>query len=212
MDTNTPTQAPASQAPAPKKPYRYTMGWLGTHTLFALVMAGVFSIAANGIDSLGAHRAGAKLLSAASRSLLSESTFYSFAVIAISTVSLMLIEVAFRKKINYLQYGLIGCALCLFYLLLLSMAELLPFVAAYVVVSVMTVGLIGFFVKGLTGNMKAVAMTAGILAAEYGVILLLLYLGSMALLVGSLVLFALIALAMYFTLKLKLVDEELTLN
>lgn len=209
METNTTTPI---QPAAAKKPYKYTMGWLGLHTLFALVMAGIFALVAEGIDSLSGARAGAKLLSAANRSLISESTLYSFAVIAISTVSIMLIEVAFRKRINYLQYGLIGCALCLFYLLLLSMAELMPFVAAYVIVSVMTVGLIGLFIKGLTQNKKAVTMAVGILTAEYAVILLLLYLGSMALLVGSLVLFALIALAMYFTLKLKLVDEELTLN
>lgn len=212
MDKNIISPTGANQPAAPKKQYKYTMGWLGLHTLFALVMAGVFSLTANGIDSLGATRVRAGLLSAASRSLLTESTLYSFAVIAISTVSLMLIEVAYRKRINYLQYGLIGCALCLFYLLLLSMSELMPFVAAYIIVAAMTVGLIGFFVKGLTGNRKAVGIAAGILTAEYAVILLLLYLGSTALLVGSLVLFALIALAMYFTLKLKLVDEELTLN
>ncbi len=201
-----------SQPATAGKPYKYTMGWLGLHTLFALAMAGILSIAASGVDSLSASRAGAKLLSAASRSMITESTLYSFAVIAISTVSLMLIEVAFRKRINYLQYGLVGCALCLFYLLLLSLSELMPFAAAYAIVSLMTVGLIGWFVNGLTANRKAVATAAGILASEYAVILLLLYLGSMALLIGSLVLFALIALAMYFTLRLKLVDEELTLN
>lgn len=212
MDTIQPQGQTAPRPAEQKKPYRYTMGWLGLHTLFALAMAGILAIVAQGVDSLGAQRAGAKLLSAASRTLLSESTLYSFAVIAISTISLMLIEIAFRKRINYLQYGLVGCALCLFYLLLLSMAELMPFIAAYATVSVMTVGLIGCFVKGLTRDRKAVATAAGILTAEYGIILLLLYLGSIALLVGSLVLFALIALAMYFTLKLKLVDEELTLN
>lgn len=210
MDQNNATNQ--SQPATAGKPYKYTMGWLGLHTLFALAMAGILSIAASGVDSLSASRAGARLLSAASRSMITESTLYSFAVIAISTVSLMLIEVAFRKRINYLQYGLVGCALCLFYLLLLSLSELMPFAAAYTIVSLMTVGLIGWFVNGLTANRKAVATAVGILASEYAVILLLLYLGSMALLIGSLVLFALIALAMYFTLRLKLVDEELTLN
>ena len=187
MDQNNATNQ--SQPATAGKPYKYTMGWLGLHTLFALAMAGILSIAASGVDSLSASRAGAKLLSAASRSMITESTLYSFAVIAISTVSLMLIEVAFRKRINYLQYGLVGCALCLFYLLLLSLSELMPFAAAYTIVSLMTVGLIGWFVNGLTANRKAVATAVGIL-----------------------VLFALIALAMYFTLRLKLVDEELTLN
>ncbi|WP_144487845.1 inner membrane CreD family protein, partial [Bacillus pumilus] len=79
-----------------------------------------------------------------------------------------------------------GCALCLFFLLLLAMAEKMPFYIAYAIVTVMTVGLIGTFVKGIMAYTKAVVLTAGILIVEYGIILLLLYMGSMALLIGSL--------------------------
>ena len=76
----------------------------------------------------------------------------------------------------------------------------------------MTIGLITLFVKGITHNVKAVGMTAGILVLEYGLMFILIKLGSMALLTGSIVLFLLIALAMYFTLKLKVVNDELTIK
>lgn len=79
-------------------------------------------------------------------------------------------------------------------------------------VCVMTIGLITLFVKGITHNVKAVGMTAGILVLEYGLMFILIKLGSMALLTGSIVLFLLIALAMYFTLKLKVVNDELTIK
>ena len=88
----------------------------------------------------------------------------------------------------------------------------MSFVGSYAVVCVMTIGLITLFVKGITHNLKAVGMTAGILIVEYTVIFLLIKLGSMALLIGSIILFLLIALAMYFTLKLKVENDELTIN
>ena len=76
----------------------------------------------------------------------------------------------------------------------------------------MTVGLIGTFVKGIMGKMKAVLLTVVILLVEYALILLLLYMGSLALLIGSLSLFAILAVAMYFTLKLKVINSELTIQ
>lgn len=65
---------------------------------------------------------------------------------------------------------------------------------------------------GLTKNTKAAILSTVILAVEYGLILVLVYMGSMALLIGSLSLFILIAVAMYFTLKLKVENEELVLK
>ena len=100
----------------------------------------------------------------------------------------------------------------LFNLLLLAMSEKMSFWIAYVVVSIMTIALISCFVMGLTKNKKAAILSTGILAVEYGLILVLVYMGSMALLIGSLSLFILIAVSMYFTLKLKVENEELVLK
>lgn len=199
------------QNPPVKQP-RYTMQWLGLQTLFVIGVAVIFALVACSVDSLAVSRAGQNLLDGATRTLVSNSTGYCFAVTAITLLSLTLIEIAFRKPVNYLQYGLTGCALCLFFLLLLAMAEKMPFWLAYAIVTVMTVGLIGLFVKGIMARRKAVALTVGILLTEYALILLLLYMGSLALLIGSLSLFVILAIAMYFTLKLKVVDRELTIQ
>ena len=119
---------------------------------------------------------------------------------------------AFRKEINYLQYALIGCALCLFYLLLLSISELIPFFPSFLIAALMTVALISVFVNGITGKIKTVVITTAVLTAEYALIYILASIDSMALLIGSLSLFALIALAMYFTIKLKIENNELILK
>lgn len=191
---------------------KYTMRWLGLQTLFVLGISFVLALFAFGIESVAIRRNNSGLLTSESYMYISESLTYSFAVMAVTLLSVMLIEVAFRKGINYLQYGLIACALCLFNLLLLAMTEQMPFFIAYIVVALMTIALISCFVMGLTKNVKAVLLSAAVLTVEYGLLLVLVYMGSMSLLIGSLSLFILIGVAMYFTLKLKVENEELVLK
>lgn len=191
---------------------KYTMGWLGLRLLFIFGMALFMPLLAVGIESLASSRVADGLLGESCFKQLSDAIVYCFGIVLITSVSLMLEEVAFRKDINYLQYALIAMALTLFYLLLLALSEHLPFVVAYAIVSVMTIGLIALFVKGITQKMKAVGLTLGVLTVEYGMVLVLIMLGSMALLIGSLSLFLLLSLAMYFTLKLKIENEELIIK
>ncbi len=191
---------------------KHTMRWFGLHSLYAFGVAFVLALIASGIDGFASGRVESGLLQSGCYTLISNSIVYCFAVIAITSVSLMLVEVAFRKSINYLQYALIAMALTLFYLLLLAMSEKLAFGISYAIVSVMTIGLIALFIKGITRTRKAVGLSSGILIVEYGLMFLLIKLGSMALLVGSLSLFLLIALAMYFTLKLKVENDGLVIK
>lgn len=188
---------------------KYTMRWLGTHIAYALVLALLAASVAAIIAGFAGSRNSNGMLSQGDYDLVSQSVLYCYGIVAISSVSLMLIELAFRKAVSYLQYALIAVALTIFYLLLLAMAEKMPFAAAYSIVSVMTISLISVFVNGLSHNIKAVRLTAIILVVEYALLYILINLGSMALLVGSLLLFILVALAMYFTLKLKVENEEL---
>lgn len=195
-----------------KREQRYTMRWLGFQSLFIIIVALVLAAIVGIVDTCASGRRDSGLLTEDSYSLVTSSTSYCFLVIAITLFSLMLIEVAFRRSINYLQYALIACSLTVFHLLLLAMSEHMPFWLAYIIVSLMTIGLILWFVYQLMRERKAVILTGSILTAEYAIMVILLYMGSMALLVGSLSLFALIAVAMYFTLKLKVENEELVLK
>ena len=191
---------------------KYTMRWLGLQSLFVLGIAFVLALIASGIDGFAYGRVESGLLRSGYYTLISNSIVFCFAVVAITSMSLMLGEIAFRKSINYLQYALMAMALTLFYLLLLAMSEKIAFGMSYAIVSAMTIGLIALFIKGITKNRKAVGLSSGILIVEYGLMFLLIKLGSMALLVGSLSLFLLIALAMYFTLKLKVENDELVIK
>ena len=192
---------------------KYTMHWLGFQTIYVLAVAFVLAlIAGTAINELASNRAASELLLQSDRSFISQAIGYCFGVIVITLMSLAMIEIAFRKSINYLQYALIAMALTLFYLLLLAFSEKLDFGISYTIVAAMTIGLIALFIKGITHIFKAVILSAAIIALEYVLIFILIKLGSMALLIGSLCLFIILAVAMYFTLKLKVENEELIIK
>lgn len=213
MSTNQPLNPETPQIPPVCYPNPvYTMSWLGLRTMFILGVSLVLALITNAIDGFASDRVEAGLLQGGRYDLLSHSLTYCFCVMAITLMTIVIAEVGFRKIVNLLQYALTGMALALFYLILLALSEKLPFAASYIIVSVMTIGLIALYIKGITGIRKAVVLITAILVAEYALMFVLIKLGSMALLVGSLSLFAILAVAMYFTLKLKMKNGELTLE
>lgn len=209
----TPNPASATDYAAPYFNYiresRYSLRSVVSQLFILLVISVVVAIVGYCIDSLAESRHAAELLSSASCDMVVNSTSYCFALTIITLSTLLLMDLRFRKPINNVQYVLIGAALFCFYLLMLSFAEQMVFAAAFGLSSLMTLILIAAFTNGLMHKAKATATVVGVLVVEYGILLGLLYIGSFALLAGSLILFALIALAMFFTLRLKIVDNEL---
>lgn len=219
-------QGPAMQqplSPQPSFPYsegqypyyephsKYTLRWLGLHIFYLLATAFALAYVVNFIDVFAKERSGVTLVNP-SYLLFDQATWYSFALIGLSTLSLLLIDTKYRKNMNYVQYLLVSLALGLFYLLLLSFAEHMSFPVAYSVVTAMTVALIAWFVNAIVAKKSAVGLLCGILVAEYAIIYLLINLGEMALLIGSLLLFAILAVAMYFTLKVKVENQQITIK
>ena len=189
---------------------KYTMRWLLKQTIYTLVLGGIISFLVVWVDVRSNMHLRDGLLAESTQMVFSETTAYCFPLIIITVISLMFIEVAYRKNVFFLQYILIGCALGLFFMMLLAFAEKIGFLPAYALVTTMITGLISWFMNGITHLKRAVITTAAILIVEYGVILMLAYIGTMALLAGSIVLFILIAAAMYLTLKLRVRNKELT--
>lgn len=191
---------------------RYTLNWLGAHMLFIVGISMLMSFITVGFNGMAWARSHDGLLPEADCHLVDQTMDFCFAVIAITLVSILVVEVAFRKAVNYFQYILIASALMVFYLLLLAMTEKMPFWLSYTIVSAMTIGLVSWFITGIMSSKKAGRLSAMIVFVEYLLIFALIQLGSMALLVGSIALFLLIAVAMYFSLRLKMVDGELILK
>lgn len=112
---------------------------------------------------------------------------------------LWLLDTVGRLGVHPMHYALVGVAICLFYLLELSLSEHLGFLPAYLIATGAIAGLIGCYAKAILRATSLGATAGGGVAALYAYLLLVLTLQEYALLAGSLALFGLLALTMYAT-------------
>ncbi len=129
---------------------------------------------------------------------------YGILVIALTLLSVYLVELTLRRRggsINLLHYVLTGLSLVLFYTLLLSMSEVIGFGLAYLVAAVMTVGLNTIYFRMILPETRKALLLGGIMTLLYLTIYVLMQLESYALLIGSLVLFVILAIVMYISAK-----------
>jgi len=130
------------------------------------------------------------------------STKYGVLFLVLTFLTFFLYEQFNPFSLHPVQYLLVGFALCLFYLLLLSISEHAPFGLAYLAASAATVLLIGgYSVAILRGALRALLMTV-VLGTLYGYLYVLLQLEDYALLLGSVGLFLILALVMYLTRRI----------
>ncbi|NDV84573.1 cell envelope integrity protein CreD [Bacteroides sp. 51] len=127
---------------------------------------------------------------------------YAVLIILLTFVVIFFVETIDKKRIHVLQYLLIGLGLCLFYSLLLSMSEQMSFTLAYIIAAALTVGLIGLYMRGIMKKTKPALIMSGLLLALYTYIYVLIQLETLALLAGSLGLFVILAILMYFSKKI----------
>ena len=122
--------------------------------------------------------------------LTERSSKYAVLFLLITFGGCFLFETLRGLRIHPVQYTLVGAAVCIFYLLLLSLGEYTGFTAAYLIAAFACNGLI-------TGYLSAVL--GGLLVIAYAVLYLLLQTPRFTLLLGSLLLFAALAATMYGT-------------
>ena len=129
---------------------------------------------------------------------------YAFLFITLTFLSYFIFELTAqdKKRIHPLQYLMLGGAMLIFYLLLVSISEFAPFAGAYVISAAMTIGLISaytYFVITKRQNLRFTTIITILLALLYAFLYILLLLQDLALLLGSLGLFVIIAVIMYAT-------------
>lgn len=127
---------------------------------------------------------------------------YGVLFIALTFAACLLFEQATGTRPHVAQYGLIGLSLCVFYLLLLSFSEQIGFGIAYLVSAAAVAGQAAFYTGAVQRRVAPGLAFGGFLAALYGALYALLQLEDVALLAGSLLLFAMLSLAMWFTRNL----------
>ena len=124
---------------------------------------------------------------------------YGFLFVGLTYAAFFLFELLARLAIHPIQYGLVGIALAVFFLLLLSLSEHLAFATAYAIAALACVSLIGVYLATvLRGARRSMLFAAG-LGALYVALYAVLRLEDHALLMGSALVFALLAATMIGT-------------
>lgn len=140
------------------------------------------------------------LLTADNYQQSTRSAKYAILLIGLTFVLFFFIQVLNKVRIHPVQYLLVGLALCIFYTLLVSMSEHLAFGKAYLIASLATVVLITGYTLAMFRRAKKSYLSlfmAGMLAALYGFVYVVLQLEDYSLLVGSLGLFVVMAAIMF---------------
>jgi inner membrane protein len=128
---------------------------------------------------------------------------YAILCILLTFSAFFLMDVMYKKSVHPFQYGLIGLALVLFYVLLLSFSEYIGFDFAYIIASLATIGLIGWFVNGLLHSGRLGILLSSVLVFVYAYVFTILQLQDYSLLIGSIGLFITLAVIMYFSKKIQ---------
>ena len=135
-------------------------------------------------------------------SLSDRATKYGLLFIVLTFVGVGLMEVLRRLRVHPIQYLLVGAALSLFFLLLVSLSEHLAFGWAYLAASAACTLLLTFYGSFvLRGWWAGAGFGAGI-GGLYGVLYALLQMEQNALVLGSLLLFAVLTAVMVATRRL----------
>lgn len=127
---------------------------------------------------------------------------YAILFIGFTFLVFFFIEVLNKIFIHPVQYILVGIALIVFYTLLLAISEHIRFNYAFVLSAVATLLLIGGYIRAILKSWKLTGLITGILSVLYSFIFVIIQLQDYALLIGSIGVFIILALTMYFSRKI----------
>ncbi|EON75316.1 inner membrane protein [Lunatimonas lonarensis] len=111
---------------------------------------------------------------------------YAILTIGLTFLMLFLVETVGGKPIHPIQYGMVGFAICLFYLLLVSLSEHTAFNTAYLISALSVILTITFYSLTLFKNRLLSVVLGTVLALSYGFVFVTLQSQDYALLIGSL--------------------------
>jgi inner membrane protein involved in colicin E2 resistance len=124
---------------------------------------------------------------------------HSVLVLTLVFAAFFLFETLAGLRLHPVHYGLVGAALCLFYLALLALGEILPPGLAYVGAAAASSLLIVLYSVSILHSYGRASIIAGLLTAEHSVLYVVLRMEDYALLAGTASLFLALAAVMFFT-------------
>ncbi|MFA9439511.1 cell envelope integrity protein CreD [Uliginosibacterium sp. sgz301328] len=132
-------------------------------------------------------------------SLADRATKYAFMFIMLTLGIFMIYELMKQMRVHAIQYLLVGAAQLIFFLLLLALSEHIGFATAYLAATVACVGLIGYYIAAVLKSAWRGTGFAALLALLYGALYGILQSEQNALLLGSTLVFVVLAAVMIAT-------------
>lgn len=177
---------------------RWAVSSLATSAPQDLANPGAKKLALAGLDTLSVE-----FVDPVNPYMLSDRAIkYGLLFVALTFASVALAELLARsrvRRVHPVQYAMVGLTLCLFFLLLLSLSEHLAFATAYAVAASACVLLLGIYARHMLGSARDGWLFGAGMALLYGMLYLLLLREQTALVLGSVGLFAALAVVMLLT-------------
>jgi inner membrane protein len=104
-----------------------------------------------------------------------------------------------QLRIHPIQYGLVGLAIAIFFLMLLALSERISFGMAYVTAAIACIALIGYYLRHVLGSWTRGVGFAGMLGTLYAALYGLLISEDNAMVLGAGLLFLILAAIMVLT-------------
>ena len=133
--------------------------------------------------------------------LSDRATKYGILFVVLTFGGFFLFEIMRQLPIHPVQYLLVGLALVIFFLLLISFSEHMAFAQAYLIASAASIGLLTFYLSYVLRTSARGLGFGGLLVLLYAAVYGLLISEDNALVLGSLLLFGLLAVVMFITRK-----------
>ncbi len=124
---------------------------------------------------------------------------YGILFIGLTFTAFFLFEVLKQLAIHPIQYGLVGLALSVFYLLLVSLAEHISFAWAYWIATGACSSLLGFYITDVLQSLKRGSVFGVAIAALYGILYIIIQAEDYAFSMGATLIFVTLAAVMYVT-------------
>lgn len=127
---------------------------------------------------------------------------YAMLFIGLSFITFFIFEHVKRIRIHPIQYAFVGLAIAVFYLLLISLAEHIAFRWAYSIAVLCCTSLLLFYVRYMLKSLRSALAFSLMIVILYGLLYVIVQAEDFALLMGSLLVFGVLATLMIVTRKI----------
>ena len=124
---------------------------------------------------------------------------YGVLFIAVTFIGFLAFELVSQRRLHYVQYGLVGLSMVLFFLSLLSLSEHLLFIWAYAIASLIVVAMISFYIGAAMRSLRHGLIMAVLMTILYITLYILLQLEDYAMLMGTAIILIMVGVLMWVT-------------